>query len=135
MLVDTCAMKLTYAPSSFDVILTENMFGDILSDEAGAVVGSLGLLPSASLGDSVGLFEPVHGSAPDIAGKDAANPIGTIASAAMLLRHSLKLEKEAAAVERAIETVLERGMRTADIAAGQPALGTRAMTAAIAQAL
>jgi 3-isopropylmalate dehydrogenase len=135
MLVDTCAMKLTYAPSSFDVVLTENMFGDILSDEAGAVVGSLGLLPSASLGDGVGLFEPVHGSAPDIAGRDAANPIGTIASAAMLLRHSLKLEKEAAAVERAIEAVLERGMRTADIAAGQPALGTKAMTAAIAQAL
>ena len=86
MLVDTCAMKITYAPSSFDVVVTENMFGDILSDEAGAVVGSLGLLPSASLGDGVGLYEPVHGSAPDIAGKGIANPIGTIASAAMLLR-------------------------------------------------
>ena len=86
MLVDTCAMKIAYAPSSFDVILTENMFGDILSDEAGAIVGSLGLLPSASLGDGAGLYEPVHGSAPDIAGKGIANPIGTIASAAMLLQ-------------------------------------------------
>ena len=103
MLVDTCAMKIAYAPSSFDVILTENMFGDILSDEAGAIVGSLGLLPSASLGDGAGLYEPVHGSAPDIAGKGIANPIGTVASVAMLLRYSLKLEEEAASVERAIE--------------------------------
>ena len=133
MLVDTCAMKLTYAPSSFDVVLTENMFGDILSDEAGAVVGSLGLLPSASLGDSTGLFEPVHGSAPDIAGKDIANPIGAIASAAMLLRHALGLDAEAAAVERAIEGVLASGTRTSDIAAaGQPAVGTRAMGEAVA---
>ena len=99
MYVDSCAMKLALAPSSFDVILTENLFGDILSDEAGAVVGSLGLLPSASLGDGTGLFEPVHGSAPDIAGKDVANPIGAIGSAAMLLRYALRLETEARAVE------------------------------------
>ena len=135
MLVDTCAMKLAYAPSSFDVVLTENMFGDILSDEAGAVVGSLGLLPSASLGDSTGLYEPVHGSAPDIAGKDIANPIGAIASAAMLLRHSLGLEAEATAVERAIEAALRRGVRTADIADGRRAVGTRAMAEEIAASL
>jgi 3-isopropylmalate dehydrogenase len=135
MLVDTCAMKLTYAPSSFDVIVTENMFGDILSDEAGAVVGSLGLLPSASLGDGAGLFEPVHGSAPDIAGKDIANPIGTIASAAMLLRYALGLDTEAAAVERAIEEVLRRGVRTADLSAGGAAVGTREMTTHAVEAL
>jgi 3-isopropylmalate dehydrogenase len=128
MLVDTCAMKLTYAPSSFDVVLTENMFGDILSDEAGAVVGSLGLLPSASLGDGVGLFEPVHGSAPDIAGKGIANPIGTIASAAMLLRYALKLEAEATAVEKAIERALIAGLRTADLAAGGASVSTTEMT-------
>ena len=128
MLVDTCAMKLTYAPSSFDVVLTENMFGDILSDEAGAVVGSLGLLPSASLGDGAGLFEPVHGSAPDIAGKGIANPIGTIASAAMLLRYALKLEKEADAVENAIEAALTAGLRTADLAAGGASVSTTEMT-------
>ena len=131
MLVDTCAMKLTYAPSSFDVVLTENMFGDILSDEAGAVVGSLGLLPSASLGDGAGLFEPVHGSAPDIAGKDLANPIGTIASAAMLLRYALHLEDEARCIEQAIERALTMGARTADLAGGASSLGTTAMTAAI----
>ncbi len=110
MLVDSCAMRIALAPSSFDVIVTENMFGDILSDEAGAIVGSLGLLPSASLGAGTGLFEPVHGSAPDIAGKDKANPIGAIASAAMLLRHSLKLEIEAQAIEAAIEKVLVSGL-------------------------
>jgi 3-isopropylmalate dehydrogenase len=135
MLVDTCAMKIAYAPSSFDVVLTENMFGDILSDEAGAVVGSLGLLPSASLGDGVGLYEPVHGSAPDIAGKGIANPIGTIASAAMLLRHSLRLDAEAAAVERAIESALQAGIRTADIAMGGRAAGTTEMADAIARGL
>ena len=133
MLVDTCAMKLAYAPSSFDVVLTENMFGDILSDEAGAVVGSLGLLPSASLGDAAGLFEPVHGSAPDIAGKDIANPIGAVASAAMLLRHALGLELEAVAVEEAIEGALTSGARTADLAGGAgQSLGTSAMAEAIA---
>jgi 3-isopropylmalate dehydrogenase len=135
MLVDTCAMKLTYAPSSFDVVLTENMFGDILSDEAGAVVGSLGLLPSASLGDGVGLFEPVHGSAPDIAGKDVANPIGTIASTAMLLRYALGLEEEARDIERAIERALADGVRTADLTDGGSAVGTIQMTSAIADAL
>jgi 3-isopropylmalate dehydrogenase len=135
MLVDTCAMKLTYAPSSFDVVLTENMFGDILSDEAGAVVGSLGLLPSASLGDGAGLFEPVHGSAPDIAGKGIANPIGTIASAAMLLRYSLKLDAEASAIERAIEKVLASGARTADLASGAASLTTSQMTDRIVAAL
>jgi 3-isopropylmalate dehydrogenase len=128
MLVDTCAMKITYAPSSFDVILTENMFGDILSDEAGAVVGSLGLLPSASLGDGAGLFEPVHGSAPDIAGQGIANPIGTIASAAMLLRYALKLDTEATAVEKAIEGALTAGLRTADLAQGAASVSTNEMT-------
>src|SRR4030095_14958035 len=103
MYVDSCAMKIALAPATLDVIVTENMFGDILSDEAGAIVGSLGLLPSASLGAGTGLFEPVHGSAPDIAGKNMANPIGAIASAAMLLRHALKLETEARAVESAVE--------------------------------
>jgi 3-isopropylmalate dehydrogenase len=135
MLVDSCAMRIALAPSSFDVIVTENMFGDILSDEAGAVVGSLGLLPSASLGDGTGLFEPVHGSAPDIAGRNVANPIGAIASAAMLLRHSLGLEKEAAAVEAAIEAALETGMRTADLAQGGAAVGTSEMADAIARAI
>jgi 3-isopropylmalate dehydrogenase len=134
--VDSCAMKIALAPSSFDVILTENLFGDILSDEAGAIVGSLGLLPSASLGDGPGLFEPVHGSAPDIAGRNIANPIGAIGSAAMLLRHALKLEAEARAVEEAIGTVLREGARTADLAepSGQR-IGTREMAARIVTAL
>ncbi len=115
MYVDACAMRIALAPASFDVILTENLFGDILSDEAGAIVGSLGLLPSASLGDGPGLFEPVHGSAPDIAGKDVANPVGAIASAAMLLRDGLRLADEAAAVEAAIAQVLVRGPKTRDL--------------------
>ena len=135
MLVDTCAMKIAYAPSSFDVVVTENMFGDILSDEAGAVVGSLGLLPSASLGDGAGLFEPVHGSAPDIAGKGIANPIGTIASAAMLLRYALKLDAEASRVEAAIEAALMAGLRTADLAAGGPSVSTTGMTDRIVAAI
>jgi 3-isopropylmalate dehydrogenase len=135
MLVDTCAMKIAYAPSSFDVVLTENMFGDILSDEAGAIVGSLGLLPSASLGDGVGLYEPVHGSAPDIAGKGIANPVGTIASAAMLLRYSLKLEEEASAIERAIEQALAAGARTADLAVGAASISTTEMADRIIAAL
>ena len=117
MYVDACAMKIVLAPSSFDVILTENLFGDILSDEAGAIVGSLGLLPSASLGDGPGLFEPVHGSAPDIAGKDVANPVGAIASAAMLLRDGLRLHEEANAVEAAIAEVLAHGPKTQDLVA------------------
>src|SRR4051794_2802306 len=136
MYVDSCAMKIALAPASFDVILTENMFGDILSDEAGAIVGSLGLLPSASLGDGTGLFEPVHGSAPDIAGRNIANPIGAIGSAAMLLRHALKLETEARAVEDAIGSVLRKGVRTADLVeASEPRVGTREMAAQIEAAL
>jgi 3-isopropylmalate dehydrogenase len=135
MLVDTCAMKIAYAPSSFDVVLTENMFGDILSDEAGAIVGSLGLLPSASLGDGAGLYEPVHGSAPDIAGKGIANPVGTIASAAMLLRYSLQRDEEASAIERAIGKVLAAGARTADLAGGAASISTTAMADRIVAAL
>jgi 3-isopropylmalate dehydrogenase len=136
MLVDSCAMRIALAPSTFDVILTENMFGDILSDEAGAVVGSLGLLPSASLGDGTGLFEPVHGSAPDIAGRDQANPIGAIASAAMLLRHALTLAAEAGAIESAIGAALSAGHRTADLAeTGQRRIGTKEMTGAIVAAI
>ena len=132
-LVDSCAMNLVLFPSAFDVLVTENLFGDILSDECGALVGSLGLLPSASLGDGPGLFEPVHGSAPHLAGKDVANPIGAIATAAMLLGDGLGLPEEAAAVQRAIESALENGARTADLAtrASRP-LGTRDMARAIA---
>jgi len=115
MYVDSCAMRLTLAPASFDVIVTENMFGDILSDEAGAIVGSLGLLPSASLGDGTGLFEPVHGTAPDIAGLDVANPTGAILSAAMLLRHALSLDSEASAVEAAVGAAISTPRRTRDI--------------------
>jgi 3-isopropylmalate dehydrogenase len=131
--VDACAMKLALAPAAFDVILTENLFGDILSDEAGAVVGSLGLLPSASLGDGVGLFEPVHGSAPDLAGKGIANPIGAIASAGMLLGLGLGLHDEAGAVERAIGSALAAGVRTSDLAIQQKAATTSEMAAAIVQ--
>jgi 3-isopropylmalate dehydrogenase len=130
--VDAAAMKLALAPAAFDVILTENLFGDILSDEAGAVAGSLGLLPSASLGNGPGLFEPVHGSAPTIAGRDLANPIGAIASAAMLLSDGLGLRAEGELVIAAIERVLASGHRTADIAsAGGPRLGTIAFTDAV----
>jgi 3-isopropylmalate dehydrogenase len=115
MYVDSAAMALVARPTSFDVIVTENMFGDILSDQAGAVVGSLGLLPSASIGGKVGLYEPIHGSAPDIAGKGIANPLGAILSAAMLLRHSFHLETEAAAIETAVQTALAGGSRTRDL--------------------
>jgi len=116
MLVDTCAMQLVRAPTQFDVIVTENMFGDILSDEAGAVAGSLGLLPSASIGDRQPFFyEPVHGSAPDITGKGVANPVGAILSVAMLLRHSLERHDAAGTVEAAVERVLEAGVRTPDL--------------------
>ena len=127
MLVDAAAMHLLRRPSSFDVLLTENMFGDILTDEASMLVGSLGLLPSASLGESsVGLYEPIHGSAPDIAGRGIANPLGTILSAALLLRHSLGLEAEAAAVEKAVSTALADGIRTSDIASpGKPVVGSK----------
>jgi 3-isopropylmalate dehydrogenase len=114
--VDSAAMLLVQRPTDVDVLLTENMFGDILSDQAGGVVGSLGLLASASVGGPVGLYEPVHGSAPDIAGKGIANPLGAILSVAMLLRHSFQLEKEAACVEKAVSDVLAQGSRTADLA-------------------
>jgi 3-isopropylmalate dehydrogenase len=129
MLVDTCAMRLVAAPASFDVIITENMFGDILTDEAAVLVGSMGLLPSASLGEGrLGVYEPIHGSAPDIAGKSIANPIGTILSVAMLLRYSLKLSNEADAIENAVNRTLNDGYRTADIAQpGERALSTREM--------
>ncbi len=116
VLVDTAAMRLINAPASFDVLVTENMFGDILTDEASVLCGSMGMLPSASLGDGgPGLYEPIHGSAPDIAGKRIANPVGTILSAALLLRHSLHLEKEAAAVETAVDSAITDGCRTADL--------------------
>ena len=118
MLVDNCAMQLVRDPSQFDVILTENMFGDILSDEASMVTGSIGMLASASLNDSkFGLYEPSHGSAPDIAGMDIANPIATILSAAMMLRYSFDLDKEADVIETAVKSILKKGYRTADIMA------------------
>jgi len=133
MLVDAAAMHLIKRPTSFDVLLTENMFGDILTDEASMLAGSLGLLPSASLGaDTVGLYEPIHGSAPDIAGRGIANPIGTILSAAMLLRHSLGLEEAARGIERAVEATLAAGIRTADLAPpGTVAVGSREAADAI----
>jgi 3-isopropylmalate dehydrogenase len=116
MLVDNCAMQIVKDPSQFDVIVTENMFGDILSDEASMITGSIGMLPSASLNDtSFGLYEPSHGSAPDIAGKDIANPIATVLSAAMMLRYSFNLDKEADAIENAVRKVLEDGYRTTDL--------------------
>jgi 3-isopropylmalate dehydrogenase len=126
ILVDAAAMHLIRRPADFDVIVTENMFGDILTDEASMLAGSLGLSPSASLGDGTrGLYEPIHGSAPDIAGKGIANPIGTILSVALLLRHSLALEAEAQAIERAVSEFLDQGLRTADIAAGAASLSTQ----------
>ena len=135
-LVDSCAMRLVSDPGSFDVMLAGNLFGDILSDEAGAVVGSLGLLPSASVGGRGGLFEPVHGSAPDIAGRNVANPVGAIASAAMLLRHALGLNDEADAIETAIGAALDAGCRTADLAReGESSLSCTAMTQAIVERL
>lgn len=116
--VDACAMHLIANPRRFDVLLTENLFGDILSDEAAVITGSLGMLASASIGGEVGLYEPVHGSAPDIVGQNAANPCGAIASAAMMLRYSFGLEQEASDIEQAIQDVLEAGYRTPDIAKG-----------------
>src|SRR3990170_7874648 len=124
-----CAMALVQRPTQFDTVVTENTFGDILSDEAAILAGSMGMLPSASLGGAVGLYEPVHGTAPDIAGKGVANPIAAILSAAMLLRYSLDMQQEADRVERAVQRVLEQGHRTADIAAagvrpaGTPGMG------------
>jgi 3-isopropylmalate dehydrogenase len=134
-LVDSCAMRLVTAPGSFDVIVTENMFGDILSDEAAVLTGSLGMLPSASLGvGKLGLYEPIHGSAPDIAGKGIANPIGTILSGALLLRHSLGLEQEAQAIEAAVGRALASGKRTRDLSAESP-VSTAGMGEAVLAAL
>ena len=135
MLVDNCAMQLVKDPAQFDVILTENMFGDILSDEASMVTGSIGMLSSASLNDSkFGLYEPSHGSAPDIAGQDKANPIATILSAAMMLRFTFDLDKEADAVEAAVQQVLKDGYRTGDIfSEGCKLVGTREMGDLIAE--
>jgi 3-isopropylmalate dehydrogenase len=148
MLVDNAAMQLVSAPSRFDVILTENLFGDILSDEAAMLTGSLGMLPSASLGNGgPGLFEPVHGSAPDIAGKGTANPLATFLSVALMLRHGLDRNDDAAAIERAVDAALERGLRTPDLAwveserppmSDLPAeieVGTEEMTDAVINAL
>ena len=116
MLVDNCAMQIVKNPAQFDVVVTENMFGDILSDEASMITGSIGMIPSSSMGDTKnGLYEPIHGSAPDIAGKDLANPIGTILSAAMMLLYSFDMKEEAAAIENAVSKVLDEGYRTADI--------------------
>ena len=138
MLVDNTAMQIVRDPSQFDVVVTENMFGDILSDEASQITGSIGMLASASLGaTSLGMYEPIHGSAPDIAGRDLANPIATILSAAMMLRYSFGLTAEADRIEQAVDAVLEAGCRTADIqdAPDQPILAGSQMTRRILDAL
>jgi 3-isopropylmalate dehydrogenase len=136
VLVDAMAMHLINRPRDFDVVVTGNMFGDILTDEASMLPGSLGMLPSASLGESgPGLYEPIHGSAPDIAGRGIANPLATILAAAMLLRHSLGLTAEAEAVEAAVERVLADGLRTADLARGGPSVGTEVMGSAVVERL
>jgi 3-isopropylmalate dehydrogenase len=136
MLVDRAAMELVLNPSSFDVMLTPNLFGDVLSDEAAAVIGSIGLLASASIGGDGGIFEPVHGSAPDIAGTGTANPLAMILSAALLLRHVYSLEAESKAIESAVAQVLEDGLRTADLAGdGEAAVGTAEMGSAVAAAI
>ena len=133
MYVDNCAMQLVRNPKQFDVVVTTNLFGDILSDEAAMLTGSIGMLPSASVGSAVGMFEPIHGSAPDIAGKNMANPIGMIASAAMMLSYSFDLLKEAEVIEQAIEKVLDEGYRTKDIQGGNGTtlIGTKEMGAKI----
>ncbi|MEA2642915.1 MAG: 3-isopropylmalate dehydrogenase [Chloroflexota bacterium] len=136
VLVDTCAMRLVTRPQDFDVIVTENTFGDILTDEAAVIGGSMGMLPSASLGKGrLGLYEPIHGTAPDIAGKGLANPLAAILSSALLLRYSLSLDEEARLVEHAVERVIEDGLRTADIASGGPSVGTREMADAVIAAI
>ncbi len=137
VLVDSMAMHLISRPTSFDVVVTSNMFGDILTDEASMLPGSLGMLPSASIGSSgPGLYEPIHGSAPDIAGKGIANPLATILAAAMMLRHSCDMETEAAAMESAVQRVLSAGHRTADLVRrGQPSIGTVEMTEHVIAAL
>ena len=135
MYVDNCAMQLVKDPSQFDVIVTENLFGDILSDEASQITGSIGMIPSSSMGEGTrGLYEPIHGSAPDIAGQDKANPIGMILAAAMMLRYSLDMPAEAEAIEKAVSTALEDGLRTPDIwVEGMTAVGCAGMGQAIAQ--
>ncbi len=136
MLVDNAAMQLVRNPAQFDVVVTTNMFGDILSDEASQITGSIGLLPSASLGSTKrGLYEPIHGSAPDIAGQNKANPIATILSAAMMLRYSFDLGAEADAIEAAVDRVLNQGLRTADLGGGEASLGCTEMTDAILKEL
>ena len=137
MLVDNAAMQLVKNPRQFDVVVTSNMFGDILSDEASQITGSIGMLPSASLGATKrGMYEPIHGSAPDIAGQNKANPIATILSAAMMLRYSLDLDKEADAVETAVQNVLTEGYRTGDIMSdGCKLVGTKEMGNLIADAI
>jgi 3-isopropylmalate dehydrogenase len=136
MYVDSAAMSLVQRPKDFDVVLTENMFGDILSDQAGGVVGSLGLLASASIGGAVGLYEPVHGSAPDIAGKGIANPLGAILTVALMLRHSFQMEREAGCVEHAVNVVLGEGARTADLVrGGQKAVSTAEMGNRVVEAV
>jgi 3-isopropylmalate dehydrogenase len=136
MYVDACAMQLAMSPSRFDVLLTENLFGDILSDQAASICGSLGLLPSATIGGSVDLYEPVHGSAPDIVGTGKANPIGAIESAAMLLRHTARLESAAQMIEDSIDRALDQGLRTPDLARSSgTVVSTSAMAGAIEQAL
>ena len=137
LLVDAAAMHLINRPADFDVMVTENMFGDILTDEASMLAGSLGMLPSASLGESAqGLYEPIHGSAPDIAGKGIANPCGTIMSVAMMLRYSLGLNDEAADIEAAVNGAISNGVRTIDVATeGQAAVSTTEMTAAVIERL
>ena len=137
MLVDNCAMQIVKNPAQFDVIVTENMFGDILSDEASMITGSIGMIPSSSLGATArGLYEPIHGSAPDIAGKDLANPIGTILSAAMMLRYSFDAPEAATAIENAVSAVLDEGFRTEDICpTGQSPIGCAEMGTRICKAL
>ncbi|MEQ1947460.1 MAG: 3-isopropylmalate dehydrogenase [Bryobacteraceae bacterium] len=135
MLVDTCAMQLVLNPKRFDVILTENMFGDILSDEGAVLAGSIGMLPSASLGEDKGLYEPVHGSAPDIAGQNKANPLGAIGSAAAMLEYSFGLVKEAAAINAAVEKVLNAGQVTADLKPKGKPLSTSEVGIAVSEAL
>ena len=133
MFVDNCAMQIVKNPAQFDVIVTENMFGDILSDEASMITGSIGMIPSSSLGDGTrGLYEPIHGSAPDIAGKDIVNPTACILSAAMMLRYSFGMAEEADAIENAVSRVLDKGLRTADnMSDGCTCLGCTAMGDAI----
>jgi 3-isopropylmalate dehydrogenase len=139
MYVDNCAMQLVLNPGQFDVIVTENLFGDILSDEAGATTGSIGLLPSASLGAGPGLYEPIHGSAPDIAGQNKANPLAAILSVAMLCEHTLKDRALAQQIERAVDSVLGQGLRTPDLmrgdSTGKTLVGTREMGDAVLRAL